>query len=84
LGSNLFDMAILAVDDALFLSAPLLSVVSPAHAISAFSAVAMTGLAIVGLVYRPQKVLFGSVSLVSVGILAMYLMNSVALYLYAR
>jgi cation:H+ antiporter len=84
LGSNLFDMAILAVDDMLFFSAPLLSVVSPAHAISAFTAVVMTGLAIVGLIYRPQKALFGSVSWVSLGILAMYLMNSFALYIYAR
>jgi len=38
LGSNLFDIGILAIDDLLFFKGPILSHVSPAHAVSALSA----------------------------------------------
>lgn len=82
LGSNLFDIAVLAVDDIFFVRGPLLSAVSPVHAISAFSAVIMTGLAIVGLIYRPQKLLLRTVNWVSLGLLLMYLLNSSLLYLH--
>jgi cation:H+ antiporter len=84
LGSNLFDMVVLAIDDIFFLPGPLLSTVSAVHAVSAFSAVGMTGLAVIGLVYRPQKALFGTVSWVSLGILSVYVLNSFALYAYMR
>ena len=51
LGSNLFDMLMLAIDDIAYLKGPLLSHVSPIHAVSAFSAVIMTGIVVVGLLY---------------------------------
>lgn len=53
-GSNLFNLALLGLDDVLYLPGPLLSHVNPVHAASAFSAIAMTGAAIVGLFYRPR------------------------------
>lgn len=81
-GSNLFDMAVLAIDDIFFLKGPLLSNVSPANAVSAFSAMIMTGIAILGLFYRPRARLFRSVGWVSIGLFVMYLINSYVLYLH--
>ena len=37
LGSNLFDILILAIDDILYLPGPILSYVSPSHAVTTFS-----------------------------------------------
>ena len=54
LGSNLFNIFVLAVDDLLYTEGPLLADVSWVHAISAVSAVMMTGVAIVALLYRAQ------------------------------
>ena len=58
LGSSLFDMVILAIDDITYLPGPLLSEVSPVHAVSALSAMMMSGIAIVGLFCRPRRRVF--------------------------
>ena len=55
LGSNLFDMVALAIDDLVYAKGPILWAVSPAHAFSAASAVVMTGSSIVSLLYRPWE-----------------------------
>lgn len=81
-GSNLFNLALLAVDDLLFLPGPLLSYVNPVHAVSAFSAIAMTGAAIVGLLYRPPGRLFRTVGWASMFLFSVYLMNTYVLYLH--
>lgn len=81
-GSNLFNLALLAVDDLLFLPGPLLSHVNPVHAASAFSAIAMTGAAIVGLFYRPPGRLFRTVGWASMFLFSVYLMNTYVLYLH--
>lgn len=49
LGSNLFDIAILAVDDVFYTAGALLSAVSPLNAASALSAVMMSSIAIVAI-----------------------------------
>lgn len=54
-GSNLFNTFILAIDDVLFLPGPILSFVSRHHAISAISAIAMTAVAVIGIIYRAEK-----------------------------
>jgi cation:H+ antiporter len=82
LGSNLFDIAIVAVDDILFVKGPILARVSPIHAVSAMSAVVMTGIAIVGLFYRPRVRVFRAVGWVSIGLFVMYLLNSYLLYIH--
>jgi cation:H+ antiporter len=82
LGSNLFNIAILAVDDAAFLRGPLLSHVSPMHAASAASAVVMTGLVVVALLYRPRARVFRTVGWASLGLLTAYLLNAYFLYLH--
>lgn len=82
LGSNLFDMLILAIDDIFYAKGPILSQVSPIHAVSAMSAVVMTGIAIVGFFYRPKKRLFRAVGWTGLGLFVMYLLNSYVLFLF--
>jgi cation:H+ antiporter len=80
-GSNLFDMAILAVDDLLFIKGPILSYVSPIHAVSAMSGVIMAGICIIGLLYRPQVRVFRAVGWISLSLFVVYLLNSYVLYI---
>ncbi len=82
LGSNLFNIVILGLDDILYLPGPILSHVSPVHAVSAMSAVIMSGIVMVGLVYRPVTRLFLSVGWISLGLFVMYLLNSYVLFLH--
>lgn len=82
LGSNLFDLAILAIDDMFYTKGPLLAEVSPVHAVTAFSAAMMSGAVIVGLVYRPRRRLMRSVSAVGAALLAMYLLNVYVLFVH--
>jgi cation:H+ antiporter len=82
LGSNLFNILILAVDDMLYVEGPLLAKVAPAHAVSSASAVIMTGIVVVGLLYRPAARLFRTVGWVSFGLFIVYLLNTYVLYLH--
>lgn len=84
LGSNLFDILIIAVDDLFYTQGPLLSAVSPAHAISAFAAVIMSGIFIVALLYRPETRLRGMIGWVSLSLLLVYLSSSYAIYLHGH
>ncbi len=83
-GSNLFNIAILAVDDIAYTPGPLLSAVDPTHTVSAMSALVMTGIAIVGLFYRARGRVLRTVGWASLFLLAVYLFNGFALYLYAH
>ena len=76
LGSNLFNVLVLAIDDLFYTGGPLLAEVSPAHAGSALTALVMTGLVIVGLVMRPQGRVLRVASWVSVGLVAAYAINA--------
>lgn len=73
LGSNLFNLMILALDDLAYTAGPLFEAASPIHAATAFAAVLMTGIALVGLIYKPEHRLFGLVSWVSLSLVATYL-----------
>lgn len=81
LGSNLFNVMILAVDDAFHVRGPLLADAAPVHAGTAVTALVMTGLVIVGLVMRPQGRTLRVLSWVSVGLAATYAVNAALLYL---
>jgi cation:H+ antiporter len=83
-GSNLFNIAIIAVDDVFYLPGPILAHVSPLHVVSSMSAIMMTGIAIVGLLYRPKTRLFRVVGWASFWLLSLYLLNAYLLYLYAE
>lgn len=82
LGSNMFNMVVLGVDDILYRQGPILYHVSPVHAVSAMSSVVMSGILIVGLLYRPQRRLFRTVGWISFGLFTMYLLNTYVLYLH--
>lgn len=55
LGSNLFNVAILAVIDFCYLKAPLLRSVSVVNALTALAAVMSMGIIVIGLTYRTEK-----------------------------
>lgn len=84
LGSNLFNMLIVAVEDAAFLRGSLFAHASPVHIVSALSAMMMTGIAIAGLLYRPKTKLLGLVGWVSLFLFSLYLLNAYVLYLYSE
>lgn len=84
LGSNLFNIAILAIDDLLFLKGPLLANVSLTHAMSAMSAVVMTGVIVIGLVYRPSTRLFMGIGWISLSLFTIYLLNTYVIYLHGE
>lgn len=82
LGSNLFDILIIAADDAAFTGGPILSHISPAHIFSALVAIVMTALIIAGLSYRPQLRLLNAMSWVGFCLIATYLLGSYLVYTY--
>lgn len=84
LGSNLFDLLIVAIDDVFYTRGPLLSDVSPVHALTAFSAVMMSGAVVIGLVYRPRRRLLRTMSVVSVALLTVYLANVYVLFVHGE
>ena len=80
-GSNLFDLLIIAIDDLAYTRGPLLAAVSPLHLVSIQTAMMMTGIAIVGLLYRPSGRVFRTVGWVSLLIMTFYVINVAVLYL---
>ncbi len=74
-GSVLFNVLVLAVDDALYLKGPLLAHASPLHAVTAVSAMIMIGAAIVGLLYRAETRLLKTIGWVSLSLVVIYVMN---------
>ena len=81
LGSNLFNVLILAVDDTFYIKGPLLADAAPVHVGTAVTALVMTGLVIIGLVMRPQGRVLRVLSWVSVGLVAAYVINASLAYL---
>lgn len=84
LGSNLFDILILAIDDIAYVEGPLLGAVSPAHAITAFAGAVMSGIFIVAMLYRPETRLRGTIGWVSIALLIVYLFSSYAIYMIGQ
>jgi len=84
LGSNLFNVTIIAVDDLFYRPGVLLADVSPMHAVTAASAITMTGLALVGLFFKPAGRVLRAMSWVSLGLMSMYLLNTYVLFLFGE
>ncbi|MCT2399851.1 sodium:calcium antiporter [Novosphingobium mangrovi (ex Huang et al. 2023)] len=82
LGSNMFDILVIAVDDLAYTRGSLLANVSPAHAVTAFAGCIMSGIVIVALLYRPGNRFFGWLGWVSLSLLAVFLLSSYAIYLH--
>ncbi len=71
LGSNLFNVLILALDDVFYLKGPLLAASEPEHMVTVVAAVAMQALFLVALTYRVMTKRF-AVSWDTAGIAAVY------------
>jgi cation:H+ antiporter len=54
-GSNLFNIAVLGIDDVLYTRGSFLADISAAHLVTLIATIAMTAIAIVGLTYRAQR-----------------------------
>ncbi len=81
LGSSLFNVMILAVDDLFYRRGPLLAAADPVHAGTAVTAMLMSGLVVIGLVMRPQGRVLRVASWISIALLATYLVNVALVYL---
>jgi cation:H+ antiporter len=84
LGSNLFNMLVLAIDDIAYLHGSLFVAASPAHAVTAFAAVIMSGIVIVALLCKPSTRFFGTVGWVSLSLTIVYLLSSYVVYLHGH
>ncbi len=84
LGSNLFDMAIIAVDDLAYTAGPIFAATSKAHAGTAVSAIVMTGAVIASLFYRPAERVFRAFGWTGLFLLVIYAINSYILFLVGQ
>ncbi|MFZ3082573.1 sodium:calcium antiporter [Rhodoferax ferrireducens] len=84
LGSNLFDVLILAIDDFAYRPGSIYAHVSPVHAVSAITACLMSGVVIVALAYRPVSRVWRTASWASLALLALYLINAAIQFLHGR
>ncbi|MFQ5900249.1 MAG: sodium:calcium antiporter [Thermodesulfobacteriota bacterium] len=82
LGSNLFNVGMLAIDDIFYIKAPLLAEVSLIHIIPGLATVIITGIVIVGLIYRSEKKVFMRISWDALSIVVIYILNAYLLYIF--
>ena len=80
LGSNLFNMVILAIDDLAFPGGPLFIAVSQNHVITGTIAVIMTGIVVVSLMYRLEKKTILRIGWDALALILAYLVNVLMLY----
>ena len=80
LGSNLFNLLILAIDDVFHVRGPILAAVSPVHAVSAMSAILMSGVVIIALLTKPAGRVMRLASWASVALAAVYVLNASVLF----
>ncbi len=81
LGSNLFNMVVLAVDDLLYEPGPLLADVTPVHLVTTLIALTMTGTALVALYYRSRRRWWSRADWPSILLVALYVANGALVYL---
>ena len=84
LGSNLFAILVIGIDDVAYRGGSLFAAVSPAHAVTAFAGSIMGGILIVALLYRPGSRFFGVISWIGLALLTVYLLSSYAIYLHGH
>ena len=84
LGSNLFNVFIIAVNDLFCRPGVLLASVLPVHAVTAVSAITMTGLAMVGLFFKPRGRVMRAISWISLRLVAIYLFSTHVLFLHGE
>lgn len=80
LGSNMFNIFILAVDDIAYLKGPLFAAVSLNHVMTGCVAIVMTGIAVVSLTYRAEKKPRMRLGWDAVALIMGYVVNILLLY----
>jgi cation:H+ antiporter len=83
LGSNLFNILVLSVDDVFYRSGDLISSISSIHLISAISAMVMTGITVIGLFFRSSRQIFNRFGWPSIFLLIVYVANAGMVYIYS-
>jgi len=80
IGSNPFNVLILAIDDVFHVRGPILGAVSPVHAVSAMSAILMSGVVIIALLTKPAGRVMRLASWASVALGAVCVLNPYVLF----
>lgn len=80
LGSNIFNIVILAIDDMAFTKGPLLASADSEHIITIITALIMTAVVTIALILPPQKRFFNSTSYLSIVVLALFALNVYVIY----
>jgi len=73
LGSNLFNMSIIFVNDLLYRKSPIFSAVSEGHLVASFAVVLMTATVMIGMVEKPRRRLLPGVSGYALLLVALFL-----------
>ena len=81
IGSNLFNMTVVPIDDLFYLHGPVLASVSESHLITALVVILMTGIFIAGLHFRPKR--FLRLSWCNVALIALFLLGAYFSYTLA-
>lgn len=74
IGSNLFNMTIIPIDDVLYLKGPVLAAVSEGHLVTAFAVILMTLIFIAGLHFKPRR--FFRLSWWHIAIITLFLLSA--------
>jgi cation:H+ antiporter len=72
--------AIIAIEDAAYKQGPIFLKISPVHSVSALTALIMTGFAVIGFFYRPERRILKLIGVVSWVLLLLFLINSYFMY----
>jgi cation:H+ antiporter len=82
LGSNMFNIAILAMDDLVYRPGPLLSHVATVHAVTVFATLLMEAIVIAALLSRPRSRVLGTASWHSIVLITVFALGSLAQFRY--
>ena len=84
LGSNMFDIAIIAPVDLFYTQGPVLTVVSSVHLTTAIVAIVMTLIVIVALLFRQKRKTFVFISWYSLVLVGLYIFGAYRLFVSGR
>ena len=84
LGSNLFNIAIIFINDALYRKAPIFSVLSERHTLPIITVVLMTAVLITGLILKPQKKTRLGISLYAIILIGIFIAGVYANFIFQR
>ncbi len=80
LGSNLFDLLIIAIDDVFYLKGPILSDINPAHMLTGITAMIMSGVIIAGIVCNSDRKTFRVINWDGLALIALFLTGVMGLW----